>query len=157
MIIQHIARLLAKPSIASAIIRFAQRHPYIHIGDYMRRFWIVPFTRWLPFSIRVHHILRPDADEDLHDHPWNWRTVILRGWYIEEDEFGELHHRGTGETVARQAHQLHRITEVSPGGVWTLFIMGRKLNRWGFVTGSPPRKVYYRDYVSVNTSEGPQA
>lgn len=32
-----------------------------------------------------------------------------------------------------------------------------KVNRWGFVTGSPPRKVYYRDYVSTNTSEGPQA
>lgn len=155
--ISSIARFLARPKVAAAVIRFSMRHPFIHIGDYMERYWIVPFTRWLPFSIRVHHILRPDGDLDLHDHPWNWRTIIMRGWYIEEDVFGDRRARVAGDTTRRSAETFHRITAVSEGGVWTLFIMGRKSNRWGFMTGSPPRKVYYRDYLSANTKEGPQS
>lgn len=145
-----VARFCARPSVNRILIRIAMRRPYLHIGDYMHRYWLIPFEWNLPFSIRIHHIKRPDADPFLHDHPWNWRTIILRGGYFEEDVFGNLRARVAGDTVKATAETFHRIDSVSEGGVWTLFIMGRRRNRWGFMHGSPARKTYYRDYVSVN-------
>jgi hypothetical protein len=157
-----LALLAAQPAVNRAIIRYAQRKPFFHLNGYMRRWWAMPRwllepnehdvlePRWWPFAIRVHHILRADADPYLHDHPWPWRTIILRGWYEEEDVFGDIHIRLEGETRCAQAETFHRITRVSDGGVWTLFIMGRWSHRWGFMVGNPARKVYYRDYESEN-------
>jgi len=115
-----------------------------------RRWWLVPPSWRLPFSIRVHHILLPDADPYLHDHPWDWRTIILDGWYSEENVEGQMHTYCEGDTRAASAETLHRIDEVSVGGVWTLFIMRHRRNRWGFMCGDPPRKIYWADYESQN-------
>ena len=161
---QWFARQIARPRVASWIIRRAQRTPFFHLGDYMHRWWLMPrfmlvrradgvYDRkpWVPIAIRVHHIRRPDADPYLHDHPWPWRTFILRGHYAEEDVFGTLWMRFQGDTRAANAEVFHRIQSVSTGGVWTLFVMGRKCNSWGFMVGTnPPRKVYYREYISNN-------
>jgi hypothetical protein len=48
------------------IIARAMRDPYFDIvgtdgSTYMRRFWLMRPRKWLPISIRVHHILRSDA------------------------------------------------------------------------------------------------
>jgi hypothetical protein len=143
-----IGRVLASTSARGWLIRQAKKRPFQHLKGYMHRWELVPQSWGLPISIRVHHILRADADPYLHDHPWNWRSVILCGWYEEEDVFGQCWIHLQGETRAASAETFHRINRVSKGGVWTLFIMGRWRNRWGFMVGEPPRKVYYRDYVS---------
>jgi hypothetical protein len=158
-----VARILACTAVVDAIIAYAKRRPYSHLYGYMGRWWVMPrwllgrdefgslFPRnWLPFAIRLHHILRYDADLDLHDHPRTFRTIILRGWYWEEDVFGKTRYFAAGDTAHRPFHTFHRITQVSPGGVWTLFIMGRKRHEWGFLTGDPPRKVHWRKYISKN-------
>lgn len=145
-----ISKFCARPAVADFLIHTAMRRPYLHIGDYMLRYWLVPFSWGLPFSIRIHHIKRPDADPFLHDHPWNWRTIVLRGSYLEETVFGDFVWRKQGQTRSATAETFHRIAEVDPEGVWTLFIMGRRRNRWGFMAGNPARKIYYRDYISVN-------
>jgi hypothetical protein len=132
------------------LIAQAKKRPFLHLGGYMSRWWLVPPSWNLPFTVRVHHILRPDADPYLHDHPWNWRAVILSGWYEEEDVFGQCWIHLQGETRPAYAETFHRINRVSHGGVWTLFIMGRKRQRWGFMVGDPARKVYHRDYRSQN-------
>jgi hypothetical protein len=142
-----IARFVAQPRIVRLIKWWAFRHPYIHLEGYMERWHVIPFSWRLPFAVRLHHILRPDKDPKLHDHPWNWRSIILDGYYIEEDVFGQMNFRGHGETRAANAETFHRIDFVRPGGVWTLFISYRYRNRWGFMTGSPPRKIYYREYL----------
>jgi len=147
---QLIAQFSAWPPVTAALIGLAMKRPYFHIGDYMHRYWLAPYSWSLPFSIRIHHIKRPDADPFLHDHPWNWRTIVLRGWYIEEDVFGMTRVRRRGDTRGATAETLHRISQVSHGGVWTLFIMGRKRNKWGFMIGDPARKIYYRNYQSIN-------
>jgi hypothetical protein len=146
-----VARICSNPMVCDFLIRLARRRPYLHIGEYMRRYWLLPMSWNLPFTIRVHHILLPDADPYLHDHPWNWRTIILRGWYFEEDVFGLKHRRLEGFTGGNTAETFHRIDRVSPGGVWTLFIMGRRRNAWGFMHCDPARKTYYQEYVSVNS------
>ena len=88
-----VAKLLANPAIADWLIVRAQRTPYQHIMSadgaemYMGRWWLFnpcsrtthkPALWWFPWSFRIHHIMRPDEDRDLHDHPWNARTIILR-------------------------------------------------------------------------------
>lgn len=149
-----IARIASRPRISAWLIRQAQKRPYIHIGDYMHRWWLVPERRWLPLAIRVHHIRLPDADPYLHDHPYNWRTIVLRGWYVEEDVFGQWHVRLECGTRAASAETLHRINNVSSGGVWTLFILlGKRRNRWGFMVGNPARKIHWEDYQSTNNRE----
>lgn len=163
---QHLATFVAsRPALVDRLIARAERTPYFHIVDsdgsvYMRRWWLMPTwclelddaghlmpRSWMPFSIRIHHICRPDHDRDLHDHPFNYRTVILRGGYVEEDIFGDMHVRFEGDTVAATANTFHRIAHVSDGGVWTLFIMGRRINAWGFLCGG--RKVHWRKYLGV--------
>ena len=159
--------IAASPRLVDWLIARAQRTPYFHIGDYMDRWWMMPrwaltYERidgrrvlvprsWLPFSIRIHHIKRADEGDALHDHPFNYRTIILRGGYVEEDVFGFLRFMSPGSTAAAHAQTFHRIAAVPREGVWTLFIMGPKANRWGFMIGG--RKVYYRDYLGLNDAE----
>lgn len=49
-------------------------------STYMRR-WKLLRTPW--FQIRVHHILRSDRDDALHDHPAAFVSLVLRGGYEE--------------------------------------------------------------------------
>lgn len=140
------------------LIARAKRTPYTPImspdgkTEYMGRYWLFnpyrknehgrlspPRFAWLP-SIRLHHIRRADDTRHLHDHPWNARTIILRGWYREEREGGKVFTRTPGSTFRLRFGQFHRIEAVSPGGVWTLFITGKYRGVWGF-------KVPYREYL----------
>lgn len=131
---------------------------------------------WFPISIRIHHIRRPDQDRHLHDHPWNARTFILRGGYkeIRPDTHpatqpatrpdagpatyegmltngGRMFARVAGNTVALKFGEYHRITDVSPDGVWTLFVTGKYRGTWGFLVDGA--KVQWRKYLGVSESE----
>lgn len=178
------AKVLAHPTVAAWIIARAARTPYLHIRSadgqevYMGRWWLfnaydrethLARIRWIPWSIRVHHIMRPDADRDLHDHPWDARTVILRGSYTEERlepcetadllkrdadlrwvPGYEIHRlairtRQAGDTAQLKHGEYHRIEEVSPGGVYTLFITSRWKGDWGFLVNGV--KVAWREYT----------
>ncbi|QGT82960.1 hypothetical protein [Pseudomonas coronafaciens] len=163
-----LATLLARPAIAAWLITRAQRTPYLHIQSadgqevYMGRWWLfnaydrethLGRIRWCPWSIRVHHIMRPDADRDLHDHPWDARTVILRGFYKEQRRrfclaggHSDLEYwRRPGSTAQLKHGEYHRIDEVSPGGVYTLFITSRWKGDWGFLVNGV--KVAWREYT----------
>lgn len=138
----------------------ALSRPYRHIygpdgSIYMQRFWLfnpydVEYARtweWLP-SVRLHWIARPDSDRHLHDHPWAWRTIILKGWYVEERMVGQMFRREAGYTGTLDFGEFHRIHEVPPEGVWTLFFTWRKQGTWGFLVDGA--KVPYREYLNVD-------
>ncbi|MEW6479747.1 MAG: hypothetical protein AB1455_09880 [Pseudomonadota bacterium] len=186
-----IAKLITRPAVADWLIERAKRTPYQHITSadgqhvYMGRWWLFnaypgaygdhPQPRhipWLP-SVRIHYICRADQDRDLHDHPWNARTIVLRGWYREERPWSalvtpEMEHisdrvviggeeryvfdRAPGYTGRLLFGQYHRISEVSEGGVWTLFITGRKRGTWGFMVKG--KKVPWRTYLGLDSQEG---
>jgi hypothetical protein len=149
------AQFLAEPAIADWLIETSFRTPYTHLPGYMERFWLLnPYDfdapkggRELP-SARIHHILRKDLDRHYHDHPWDARTVILKGWYIEErlmaDGSLKLLKREPGDTAALNFGGYHRIVEVSEGGVWTLFITYQYRGTWGFLVDG--KKVPWREY-----------
>jgi len=167
------AKLLARPAIANWLIARAQRTPYQHIMSadgsdmYMGRWWLFnPYSRethkakfwWFPWSIRIHHIMRPDADRDLHSHPWNARTIIMRGGYTEERP---AIRQGTksilsvtrrvriirrpGDTATLTFGEYHRIDYVQPEGAFTLFITSKWRGDWGFMVSG--RNVPWRTYT----------
>jgi len=166
-----IALIVSQPRVADWLIQRAQRTPYFHIDGYMQRWWLFnPYPsdrsmsdaergrakpiRWLP-SVRIHQILREDRAAHHHDHPWNARTIVLRGYY-EEVRFerglhtmGELlpltTRRDVGETAALRYGEFHHIQRVSPLTVWTLFITWSYRGSWGFQVGGT--KVPHREYA----------
>jgi hypothetical protein len=121
---------------------------------YMRRFWIFnPYPasnqkfwwgRWLP-SIRLHHILLPDADRHLHDHPWAFRTIVLDGYYVEEKADG-FYRRTAGETAGMKPEEFHRIRNISYYGAWTLFFTWKYQEPWGFQVDG--KKIPSREYLA---------
>jgi hypothetical protein len=152
---QLIARFLARSAVADWIIRRAMRTPYDHLviaqtgrihrvpdcpitfipgGPraywYMRRYW---FARLGPLQMRVHHICAEDPGRDVHDHPWPFRTFILRGSYVEQR--GGVHYRGAGDTMVMGRGEFHRIAQVADGGAWTLFVTFGPRRGWGFKVG----------------------
>lgn len=91
----------------------------------------------------LHLIHRPDADRDLHDHPWQWgASLILSGGYTEVRRgtwpSGDLtckHEKSYkhGDLNVLRRGDYHRIASVEPN-TWTLFLCGRVVGDWGFLS-----------------------
>ena len=96
---------------------------------------------WFPFNIFVHKFLKSDPD-DVHDHPWPYATLILKGGYYEwipqfdkqGNKFNEIAvWRGPGSFRVCGANSYHRI-ELDPSvTAWTLFMPGPQEKEWGFL------------------------
>lgn len=155
-----VAFVVSREPIANYLIKRAQRTPYFDLPDYMERDWLFnPYdqeTREKKYdslpSIRIHHILREDIAPHPHDHPWDARTIILRGWYKERRLswfttkkmcFNNLI-RAKGDTAPINFGEYHMIDEVSEGGVYTLFITYKYRGMWGFLVNGV--KMPWREY-----------
>jgi hypothetical protein len=100
--------------------------PYRSIGGFLHRWTVASAWR---LTARLHNILKPDGTPFLHGHPDSYVTVMLRGWYEEELLLpdGSLRRRTVrpGRIAVRRASQMHRISALSEGGCWTLFLAYR--------------------------------
>lgn len=119
------------------------RYRVIHDSDdvpYLERYYLFIKDRdKFPFNIFVHKFLKSDPD-DLHDHPWPYVTIILKGGYWEYtyNSAGDITKtwKGAGSILFRKARSVHRIEIKKNISTWTLFIPGPKLREWGFITNS---------------------
>ena len=95
-----------------------------------------------PFNVFLHKFHKGDPG-DVHDHPWPYATLILKGGYYEwvptfnpftKEKVGETRYwRGPGHFRICGANSYHRIElhpEVTP---WTLFMPGPHKREWGFL------------------------
>ena len=109
---------------------------------YLERYYLFLKERErFPFNVFLHKFLKSDPD-DVHDHPWPYTTIILRGGYWEwipifdsvGRKTGEIQHwRGPGHFRICSATSYHRI-ELDPNiTAWTLFMPGPKQREWGFL------------------------
>jgi hypothetical protein len=132
-------------------------------GDtYLDRLRIVE-TPW--FGVYLHRLGTPDPGVDLHDHPWPFVSVILRGGYHEavaETRLAPEYARRAeampmadfmrgfprtwraGSVHRLRLTQCHRITGLLRAPTWTLILVGRRQQPWGFYT--PAGFVDHRDY-----------
>jgi hypothetical protein len=104
---------------------------------YLRRIYLTPRWKWLPFKIFLHHFFSSDIDRSLHDHPWVFRTFILNNGYeeiIQEHEYPDAVFRNriltAGDTVRNEAEHTHRV--IVPKPLWTLMIVHKAKRAWGF-------------------------
>lgn len=112
------------------VIRNEQGDPYL--TRYRIFGWMPGDQEQFPFSVYLHHIHRPDDDEALHSHPWDWAvSLVLAGGYLEELPGGETVERTSGSVRTLRHDDYHRITEVLDD-TWTMFLVGRKIRSWGF-------------------------
>ena len=111
--------------------------------DYMHRYYLFLKDRKnFPFNITLHKIVRSD-DPIMHDHPWPYMTIVLKGGYWEHtpvfDSAGKVltefqEWRGPGSIIKRGANEYHWL-ELDPnvGPATTLFFMGQQQREWGFL------------------------
>ena len=88
-----------------------------------------------PFNITLHKVLESDEPQ-LHDHPWDWGALILKGGYWEHTPQGKFW-RGPGSLRFRKAEDLHwlELAKDKDGKnipLSTLIYMAKKRKDWGF-------------------------
>lgn len=102
---------------------------------YLERYYVfLKDRKHFPFNVFLHKFLKGDPD-DLHDHPWGYATLILKGGYWETTPKGRFW-RGPGHFRFCSANSFHRI-ELEPGvTAWTLFMPGPQKREWGFLVNN---------------------
>ncbi len=109
---------------------------------YLERYYLfLKDRKKFPFNVFLHKFLKGDPD-DVHDHPWPYATLILKGGYWEwtpqfnslGEKISEIRHwRGPGHFRISSANSFHRI-ELEPGvTAWTMFMPGPQKREWGFL------------------------
>ena len=123
---------------------------------YLERYYIfLKDRKWFPFNIFIHKFLKSDPD-DVHDHPWPYATLILKGGYWEwipqfnslGQKIGEIATwRGAGHFRICSATSFHRI-ELDPNvTAWTLFMPGPQQREWGFLSNG--RWMQWEKYLEL--------
>ena len=102
----------------------------------------------LPFAASFNHFTEPDTG-DPHDHPFNFVTHIIKGFYIERiyniDGSYFDNKRVTGTAHYVPADMIHKIIEIPEGECYTLMIPEPKIREsrfWRFENG----KAYSRQW-----------
>ena len=126
----------------------ARPEPDFHVGPaddhQLQRWFVVPRN---PFAnVYLHRFLRSDDERACHNHPWDNKSWILSGEYLERFRDGSSITRHEGDIIERPASDAHMVELVS-GPVVTLFFTGPIIQSWGFFCGD--RFVRWRDFVTV--------
>lgn len=117
-------------------------------GEVHFRRWSILSTKW--FNIYIHCIYKPDEDKHLHDHPWDFYGIVLKGVYIEEislintEEFLSMVKSEDLPTkrifrhplfvVYRKSYIPHKILHILTNKpVWTLIFTTKKNREWGYI------------------------
>ena len=132
------------------LLDFLERHgrkrivmDRVNNEPYLERYYLFLKDRQrFPFNVFLHKFLKSDPD-DVHDHPWPYATVILKGgyweWTPQFDSSGEKINeiakwRGAGHFRVCSANSYHRIELDPTVECWTLFMPGPQTQDWGFLT-----------------------
>ncbi len=105
-------------------------------SEYLVRYYLfIKDRKSFPFNITLHKILMSD-EPTLHNHPWNWGALIVKGGYWEHTPNGKFW-RGPGSFRFRKSEDLHYLElEKDKDGnelpCWSLFFMGKQKTDWGF-------------------------
>lgn len=128
------------------VIQREDGQPYLTRFYMFRRWW-----NWMP-SIYIHKFHSSDYDQELHNHPFNSFSIIIKGSYIEEFRKGD-------EVFFRTLYPLnvnivgknkfHRI-ELNSDEVWTIFFSISKNKDWGFWDRTTGKYVGHKDHINKN-------
>lgn len=96
--------------------------------------WVL--IRFKPWGIYLHKLCRSDYDRALHDHPWPFVSIVIKGgyWEVHDQTMNRRETRfwrGRGEVMLRPAEWRHRVV-LGGRPAWTVVVVGRRFRRWGF-------------------------
>jgi hypothetical protein len=127
---------------------------------YLERYYIFLRDRnRFPFNVFLHKFLKSDPD-DVHDHPWPYATLILKGGYWEYlpqfNEKGEKiceigKWRGPGHFRICSSTSYHRIELQEGITPWTLFMPGPQKREWGFLVKN--KWIHNEEYLTQRSKE----
>lgn len=93
------------------------------------------FRRWgidaFIFGIYIHQIYKADEDKHLHDHPWDYISICLKGSFMEEC-VKKVNIIKPGNVIIRKANSFHKIKDMITPAVTTLFMTGPRRRKWGY-------------------------
>lgn len=103
-------------------------------------------------SIMFHRIFSTDND-CMHDHPWWFKTLIIKGGYWEHTPSDYTWTKrtwyGPGSWLYRPAEYTHRLEIPAGKQAWTLVFTGPEKRVWGFWTPRGWKKSH--DYTNVGS------
>ena len=184
MIARLIGKILAQPRVSNRLLAIAMRTADKHIESpdkseiYMYRYWL--FNRidakhrrkypFIPFSIRVHRVMREDLDRHLHDHPFNAWWWIMAGGYdevrVQKATLAEpnwsrdlmcerrLLPGDFAKIGSREYHKITRLHDARNGSL-SLFVLGRYKGPRGFLVDG--RKMLRAEYDRRYKPKSPTA
>ncbi len=115
-------------------------------------------TRWVlnlrVCTLRLHCFHRSDSDRHLHDHPWWFFSLLLRGSYREFIRVGgpaeapDVWVTGWRHPLSvafRPALTAHRVEIADGRNTWTFCVSGPQRRQWGFWEGLRffPSRAYF--------------
>lgn len=118
-------------------------------ADYMHRYYLfLKDRKTFPFNVMLHKIVRSD-DPFMHDHPWPYLTIVLKGGYWEhnfDDQGNEITTwKGPGSIVRRKAREYHWLELDNEQPATTLFFVGPQQRQWGFLDND--EWVHHEDFL----------
>lgn len=119
------------------------------------------------FNFFIHKFLRSDRD-DLHDHPWNFGTYVVKGGYTEQnlnaytgkvDLFPKERSVKKNRWATRKAEAVHRVVvdkelhiEDQEHATITLCFTGRTRREWGFIKDG--KWINWKKYLGLPDDTG---
>jgi hypothetical protein len=83
------------------------------------------------FSLKVHRFRR--SDEEMHDHPWPFLSLIIWRSYTEETPSGSITRRFLSLRY-RKALWAHKVCVEKGKDAWTICVAFKAVRDWGFLT-----------------------
>jgi hypothetical protein len=119
------------------------------VAEIRSREGVLHFRRWRLLSgswgnIYLHAIYKSDEDGHLHDHPWDYTSICLKGSFIEQvpgirEVFnGNIiktyvyNHVSPFKVIRRNAEAFHKLYRLKSPVVYTLFFTGSRRKEWGY-------------------------
>ena len=104
-------------------------------------------------QVLLHKICMSDGDRELHDHPWNFTSIILWRGYVEQTECPKCDRglcylstpKRPGMILRRAAEHRHRVL-IGDGPAWTLVFTSGRRKSWSFFRGAVA--IPWREFIS---------
>lgn len=103
-------------------------------GNYLTRLRLIQTPL---FGVYLHRFDGPDPRDTLHEHPWPFVSIVLRGGYIErrlDPHTMEVDENRVVRYInVKHAHNAHAIIRLLRYPTWTLMVVGRRTKTWGYL------------------------
>lgn len=92
------------------------------------------------FAVYLHRFDGPDPRPELHDHPWPFVTMVIKGGYHElrktigREQTTHMEHRRAWRPRVMRLTEAHTIVMLDKAGTRSIVVCGRRQREWGFYT-----------------------